>query len=176
MSISHANHTELAISEERDTLNSESRQDSSDINQTLQEIERLLSQEGEVLNDPAFPDTPGLNRRSDQRHPFLAEVMAILPEPQNPEEPTGIFRTVRGWTTDLSPGSVGFVLPEELCVESLLLVINHPDYTYPRCCFSVRIFRHRQRENGDWEYGAVLRPMFDADSVVPTLFGDATRF
>ena len=143
------------------------------VTNSLQEIERLLSEEDTTPHDPAFPESPGLNRRSDQRYPFLAEVMAILPEPQNADEPAGIFRMLRGWTTDLSPRSCGFVLSEELQVESLLLLINHPDYSYPRCCFSARIFRHRQRVDGDWEYGAVLRPMFDAECVVPTLLRHA---
>ena len=145
------------------------------VDTTLQEIERLLSLADASPDDTAFPLLPGLNRRNDKRHPFLAEVLAVLTEADDSPASTSVFRTIRGWTTDLSPRSVGFVLPEELHVESLLLLINHPDYSYPRCCFSARIFRHSQSTDGDWEYGAVLRPMFDSDSVIPGLFKSTTR-
>jgi hypothetical protein len=175
MATRDSNSLESSTSSEMSESNFDSHLIDSTADETIEEIQQLLSEADSTPHDTAFPDFPGLDRRADQRHPFLAEIVVVLPHAADSDEPFVAFRTIQGWTTDLSPRSVGFVLPEELQIESLLLLINHPDYSYPRCCFSARIFRHRQRSQEEWEYGAILRPMFDAESIVPSLFRRGCR-
>lgn len=137
------------------------------VEDALSELDELLVTDAPDLEDPAFPEWAGAERRSDSRHPFLAEVIAVLLKHEASEDSSDAnddvtasqFKLVRGRTLNLSPGGVCFVLPERLDAEELLLLIRHPDFAYPRCCFTARPFRVEQDGDGHWEYGALLRPM-----------------
>ena len=134
--------------------------------------ELLESVETEELRDPAFP-LNGEDRRRDQRHPFLTEVVAVLELPVSDIKPPQVFKFIRGWTLNLSPTGLGFVLTEELEADSVLLLISHPDYSYPQNCFNARIFRVEKTGESEWEYGALIRPLFQTG--LPFLFGKTSR-
>lgn len=125
----------------------------------LTELKRLIDAALEPdpeLND-GFIGTEQNNRRRDRRQPFLAELVVVLLTP--PGEDGRTMRFVPGWTQDLSPLGVGFVVPEKLPEGRHLLLIRHPDYDAPKITFIGSIVWEQQR-GSDWEYGAVIRPSF----------------
>ena len=150
------------------------------IDSALETLNDLLGAGPASIEDRAFPVTPDQERRSEVRHPFLAEVVAVLKKPHCESQAAdtaesdanaipSAFRMIHGWTMNLSPNSVCFVLPEHVEVDQLLLLIDHPDYQYPLCCFTARIFRVRAIGDGEWEYGAVVRPLTNAASPLHAL-------
>ena len=124
----------------------------------MRPAELLMQPECPVVSkDATFSSNRRVDRRTDCRHPFLAEVLVVqlrkVPGDRG-------FRIVRGHTLNFSPNGIGFVLPEALEDEQLLLLIDHPDFTFPNCYFSARPLRVEQVEDGNWEYGAILKPLF----------------
>lgn len=109
-----------------------------------------------VSKDATFSSPPSGETRQDRRHPFLTEVAAVRLETAAERQ----FRMVRGWSLNFTQTTIGFLLPEKLDDEQLLLLVDHPDFDFPHCVFSARPMRVDQVQDDQWEYGAILRPMF----------------
>ena len=118
-----------------------------------------------VSKDATFSSSSRVDRRTDRRHPFLTEVLVVQLRKIPGDR---AFRVLRGHSLNFSPNGIGFVLSEAVDDEQLLLLIDHPDFAFPNCYFSARPLRIEQLEDGSWEYGAILNPLF--------AFADASEF
>jgi|GEM_PF-2682850 len=119
-------------------------------------LERLI----DSALDPDFEDDECLNavdanRRRDLRRPFLAELFVVLITP--PDDNGRTMRCVPGWTQNLSPVGVGFVVSERLPEGRHMMLIRHPDHPAPKLCFAASLIWEEQH-GSQWEYGAVVRP------------------
>lgn len=131
------------------------------------QIERLnqllLQPECPVMaKDATFSSHGHADRRTDRRRPFLTEVLAVQLSRESGDRS---FRIVRGHSLNFSPNGIGFVLPEPIEDEQLILLIDHPDFEFPNCYFSAIPLRVEQVEDRSWEYGAILRPLFGGTGV-----------
>jgi len=129
----------------------------------LREIEELLSiEESDSVCDTAFPVWPQIDRRKDQRYPFLADVIVVLPagpDTVDQAEQFQSFQFISGHSINLSPDGIAFITSERIATEKFVLLMQHPDFEYPACCFSAQIYRSRLLEDSTWEHGALLRPL-----------------
>ncbi len=125
----------------------------------IAELKRLIDAalEPDPEENEVFLGTPEYNRRRDRRQPFLAELVVVLMA--EPDDDGRTMRFVLGWTQNLSPGGVGFVVQEKLPEGKHLLLIRHPDYESPKVTFIGSLI-WEQQSGSDWEYGAAIRPCF----------------
>lgn len=120
-------------------------------------LERLIDSALDPDFDEEFLGQIDVNRRRDCRQPFLAELFVVLVTPRDADGRT--MRCVPGWTQNLSPGGVGFVVSEKLPEGRHLMLIRHPDYQVPTLCFEGSLIWEEQL-GSEWEYGAIVRPFF----------------
>ena len=140
----------------------------SEIFSNLDALESLLAaaMDPDVETEEHFLGTPDNNRRTGERHPFLAEMAVVLVGP--PDDSGHCFQFVRGWTQNLSPGGVSFLLEQSIPTGRHLMLIQHPDYPSPKHCFLGTVVW--ERHSGDvWEYGAVIRPSFNTFDVLNSI-------
>ena len=116
----------------------------------------------------SFLGTTENNRRQDCRQPFLAELVVVLVTP--PNELHQSFQFVRGWTRNLSPGGVGFVVSQKLPPGRHMMLIRHPDFQGLKHFFIGTIL-WEQQSGSDWEYGAAIRPSFSIHDELDFLSG-----
>lgn len=139
----------------------------------LAELDRLLESAGDFDQeaDEVFLGTTENNRRKDCRQPFLAELVVVVVAPPNELHQT--FQFVRGWTQNLSPGGVGFVVSQQLPPGRHMMLIRHPDYPGLKNFFIGTIL-WEQQSGSEWEYGAAIRPSFSIHDELDFLDGTSS--
>ena len=130
--------------------------------EVLQDLDRLEAVLSQV--DGASAETSGQNadehkfvdRRRDERRTVCTEIV-LVETARAGASPR--FSVLQGRTLNLSHSSVAFVTAERLASELAVAFLQHPDFPASQYCFELTLFRSRQLPDGQWEHGAVLRPM-----------------
>jgi len=136
--------------------------------QDLDRLDELLSRANRSLgNAESDRDATG-NRRRDERRNVLTEIVIVQPTAENTEHDRNAFAFVLGQTLNLSVSGVAFVTPGSLDGDSHLALLRHPDFPATQSCFELTLFRSRELADGQWEHGAVLRPLVPGSTQTAT--------
>ena len=122
--------------------------------QNLDRLDELLSRAGRSSSDCVEAE-----RRQAERRNVMTEILVVQQDVDSSDDSDTAFNFVEGQTLNLSTSGVAFVTSEALNGDSYLALLRHPDYPSSPCCFELTLFRSRQLADGQWEHGALLRPL-----------------
>ncbi len=134
--------------------------------QVLQNLDRL----DELLSRVGSSSTDGVEaeRRQVERRKVMTEIVVVPQAAETSGDNDTAFNFVEGQTLNLSTSGVAFVTSKALNGDSYLSLLRHPDYPSSPCCFELTLFRSRQLADGQWEHGAVLRPLVPGPTAFTT--------
>lgn len=127
--------------------------------QDLDRLDDLLARANRSLDDAAVEGRATEDRRRDERRNVFTEIVIVQSDSAGASTDSEAFDFMHGQTLNLSVSGVAFVTPKPLVGDSHVALLRHPDFPAPRCCFELMLFRSRQLTDGQWEHGAVLRPL-----------------
>ena len=125
--------------------------------QVLQNLDRL----DELLSRAVTSSPVGMTteRRQVERRSVMTKIIVIQQDAALSDQDASDFAFTEGLTLNVSNSGVAFVTAQALNGDSYLALLRHPDHPSTQCCFELTLFRSRQLADGQWEHGAVLRPL-----------------
>ncbi|MHC4878303.1 MAG: hypothetical protein ACYTGL_17775 [Planctomycetota bacterium] len=131
--------------------------------QNLDRLDELLSRAGSSSSEGVTAE-----RRQVERRNVMTQIVVVQQAAETSGENDAEFNFVEGQTLNLSTSGVAFVTSRQLNGDSFLALLRHPDYQTTPCCFELTLFRSRQLADGQWEHGAVLRPLVSGPTAFTT--------
>jgi hypothetical protein len=161
----------VVMPQQLDSREADAPRSRADVLQDLDRLDELLSRATRELDDTEAERSSGEDRRRDERRDVFTEIVIVQPATTGNREYSKGITLVQGQTLNLSASGVAFVTPKPLVDDSLVALLRHPDFPAPQCCFELTLFRSRELADGQWEHGAVLRPLVPGSTLTAAVAG-----